>query len=52
MHRELTGNEDGKAICGKGDSFHHPWETHLWAAIRHVERNPVRVKMVTKAEDY
>ncbi|WP_317536911.1 hypothetical protein [Nitrosomonas sp. Is37] len=27
-------------------------ETHLWAAIRYVERNPVRVKMVTKAEDY
>jgi putative transposase len=27
-------------------------EEHLWAAIRYVERNPVRARMVRKAEDY
>jgi putative transposase len=27
-------------------------ETYLWAAIRYVERNPVRAKLVRKAENY
>lgn len=27
-------------------------DTYLWAAIRYVERNPVRARMVHKAEDY
>ena len=27
-------------------------EAHTWAAIRYVERNPVRAGMVTRAEDY
>ena len=27
-------------------------EPHLWAAIRYVERNPVRAKLVARAEDY
>ena len=27
-------------------------ETHLWRAIRYVERNPVRAGLVTRAEDY
>jgi len=27
-------------------------ETYLWAAIRYVERNPVRAKRVARAEDY
>lgn len=27
-------------------------EQYLWAAIRYVERNPVRAKMVKKAENY
>lgn len=27
-------------------------DAYLWAAIRYVERNPVRAKMVAKAEDY
>ena len=27
-------------------------ETHLWAAVRHVERNPVRAGLVTHAADY
>jgi len=27
-------------------------ETHLWAAVRYVERNPVRAKLVLAAEQY
>ncbi len=27
-------------------------ETHFWAALRHVERNPVRAGMVIRAEEY
>jgi putative transposase len=27
-------------------------DEHLWAAIRYVERNPVRARMVRRAEDY
>jgi len=27
-------------------------ETHLWAAVRYVERNPVRARMVRRAEEY
>ena len=27
-------------------------DEHLWAAIRYVERNPVRARLVRKAEDY
>jgi putative transposase len=27
-------------------------EDHMWAAIRYVERNPVRAEMVARAEDY
>jgi putative transposase len=27
-------------------------EDHFWAAIRYVERNPVRARMVDRAEDY
>lgn len=27
-------------------------QTYLWAAIRYVERNPVRAKMIESAEDY
>jgi putative transposase len=27
-------------------------EPHLWAAVRYVERNPVRARIVKRAEDY
>jgi len=27
-------------------------EAHLWAAVRYVERNPLRARMVDRAEDY
>ncbi len=43
-------------ICGRlwqDRFFSCPMEEdHLWAAIRYVERNPVRAGMVAKAEDY
>jgi putative transposase len=43
-------------ICGRlwqGRFFSCPMdEDHLWAAIRYVERNPVRARMVARAEDY
>jgi len=43
-------------ICGRlwqDRFFSCPMDDeHLWAAIRYVERNPVRAKMVVRAEDY
>jgi putative transposase len=43
-------------ICGRlwqGRFFSCPMDDdHLWAAIRYVERNPVRAGMVLRAEDY
>jgi putative transposase len=43
-------------ICGRlwqGRFFSCPLdEYHLWAAIRYVERNPVRAGIVRRAEDY
>jgi putative transposase len=46
----------GQGITGRlwqGRPFSCPLdEDHLWAAIRYVERNPVRARMVRKAENY
>jgi putative transposase len=43
-------------ICGRlwqDRFFSCPMDDeHLWAAIRYVERNPVRAKMVVRAENY
>jgi putative transposase len=43
-------------LCGRlwqGRFFSCPMDDeHLWAAVRYVERNPVRAKMVVRAEDY
>jgi putative transposase len=43
-------------ICGRlwqGRFFSCPMDNdHLWAAIRYVERNPVRAGIVERAEDY
>ena len=40
-------------MCGKDGFFSSPLdEAYLWAAMRYVERNPVRAKMVRKAENY
>ncbi len=42
-----------KGHLWQGRFFSSPLgEAYLWAAIRYVERNPVRAKMVAKAEDY
>jgi hypothetical protein len=45
-----------QGICGRlwqGRFFSCPLdEYHLWAAIRHVERNPMRAGIVHRAEDY
>ena len=45
-----------QGICGRlwqGRFFSCPLdEDHLWAAIRYVERNPVRARLVRKAERY
>src|SRR3990170_4525 len=42
-----------KGHVWQGRFFSSPLdEAYLWAAIRYVERNPVRAKMVRKAENY
>jgi len=42
-----------KGHVWQGRFFSSPLdESYLWAAIRYVERNPVRAKMVRKAENY
>ena len=42
-----------KGHLWQGRFFSSPLdEAYMWAAIRYVERNPVRAKMVTKAEEY
>ena len=44
------------SICGRlwqGRFFSCPMDDdHLWAAIRYVERNPIRAGIVARAEDY
>ncbi len=43
----------GKGHVGQGRFFSSPLDdAYLWAAIRYVERNPVRAGMVVKAEEY
>ena len=42
-----------KGYLWQGRFFSSPLdEAYLWAAIRYVERNPVRAKLVRKAENY
>ena len=42
-----------KGHLWQGRFFSSPLdEAYLWAAVRYVERNPVRAGMVTRAEDY
>jgi putative transposase len=37
----------------QGRFFSSPLDdAHLWAAVRYVERNPVRAGIVSRAEDY
>lgn len=51
--QRINRNRGWKGHLWQGRFFSSPLEdTHLWAAIRYVERNPVRAKMVARAEDY
>lgn len=53
-YAQRVNREHGwKGHLWQGRFFSSPLdEAYLWAAIRYVERNPVRAKMVAKAEDY
>jgi putative transposase len=56
-HRKYTSaintREDWKGYLWQGRFITYPLdEGHLYAAVRYVERNPVRAGIVTKAEDY
>jgi hypothetical protein len=53
MPKALTGHGAGKGTFGRDDSSLPPLdEAYLWAAVRYVERNPVRVWMEHRAENY
>jgi putative transposase len=56
-HRKYTSliniREDWKGYLWQGRFISYPLdEAHCYAAIRYVERNPVRAGLVAKAEDY
>ena len=56
-HRKYTSaintREDWKGYLWQGRFITYPLdECHLYAAVRYVERNPVRAGLVTLAEDY
>lgn len=49
----INKQRDWKGHLWQGRYFSSPLDdAYLWAAIRYVERNPVRAKMVRKAERY
>lgn len=51
--RMVNFKQGWRGYLWEGRFKSHPLsEQHLYAAIRYVERNPVRAKMVQKAEDY
>ena len=51
--QRVNRNRGWKGHLWQGRFFSSPLdEQYLWAAIRYVERNPVRAKMVRKAENY
>lgn len=51
--QHVNRKQGWKGHVWKGRFFSSPLdEEYLWAAIRYVERNPVRAKMVSRAEDY
>jgi len=56
-HRKYTTviniREDWKGFLWQGRFISFPLdETHLYSAIRYIERNPVRSNLIRKAEDY
>ena len=49
----INTREDWKGFLWQGRFITYPLdEAHLYAAVRYVERNPVRANLVSKAEDY
>ncbi len=57
VHRKYTNvintREDWKGYLWQGRFITYPLsDSHLFAAVRYVERNPVRAGLVTVAEDY
>jgi putative transposase len=57
VHRKYTGvintREDWKGYLWQGRFITYPLsESHLFAAVRYVERNPVRAGLVAAAEEY
>lgn len=51
--QRLNRSRGWKGHVWQGRFFSSPLDkTYLWAAIRYVERNPVRAKMVRRAENY
>ena len=51
--QRLNRKRGWKGHVWQGRYFSSPLdETYLWAALRYVERNPVRARMVRKAERY
>jgi putative transposase len=51
--RRINRSRGWKGHLWQGRFFSSPLEeSYLWAAIRYVERNPVRARMVHKAENY
>lgn len=51
--QRVNRSRNWKGQLWQGRFFSSPLDaTYLWAAIRYVERNPVRARMVRKAENY
>ena len=53
-HTQSVNQEQGwNGVLWQGRYFSSPLDdVHLWACIRYVEQNPVRMGIVSKAEDY
>jgi putative transposase len=57
VHRKYTNvintREDWKGYLWQGRFISYPLsDDHVFAAVRYVERNPVRARLVARAEDY
>ena len=49
----LNGRQGASGHVWQGRYFSCPLDgTHLWAALRYVEQNPVRARMVARADEY
>ncbi len=52
MLNMLIVSMGGRITCSKDVFSSVLDETYLWFCVRYVEHNPVRAKIVAKAEDY